>query len=242
MTNQNDWLTRTKLLLGNEKLQKLRNAHVLVAGLGGVGGYAAEALCRAGIGELTLADHDIVQNSNRNRQIIAMNNTIGKMKAEVTKERLLAINPDLQCHLHTAFLKDASIETLLTHPFDYVVDAIDTLAPKVFLIYHTTNRNIPIVTTMGAGAKTNPEMIRIADISETFQCPHAHMLRKKLHKLGIRSGIRAVFSPEPADTNSILLTEGESNKKTIVGTISYMPAIFGLMAASVVIRELTRIV
>lgn len=240
MKEQDNWRTRTELMLGRDKTEKLRNSHVLVAGLGGVGGYAAEALCRAGIGEITLADHDKVQHTNRNRQIAALSGTVGKYKADVMAARLMDINPQLKCHIIKDFLKNEIIPGILERNFSYIVDAIDTLSPKAYLIYHAYMKKIPLISAMGAGAKSDPLMIRIDDISKTYECKHAHMVRKRLHTLGIYSGVKAVFSPEPADPACIRLTDSESNKKTVVGTISYYPAIFGMMAASVAIRDLVK--
>lgn len=238
MEEMNDWRERTILMFGEEKAEKLASSHVLVAGLGGVGGYAAEAICRAGVGEITLVDHDKVQNSNRNRQVIALSGTLGRFKADVMAERLLDINPVLKCHVVKDFLKDEAITALLENKFDYIIDAIDTLSPKIFLIYHALQKGIPLVSAMGAGAKTDPTQIRIVDISKTYECKHAHMLRKKLHQMGIYTGFRAVFSPEPANPGCVKLTENEPNKKTITGTVSYYPAIFGMMAASAAVRDI----
>jgi tRNA A37 threonylcarbamoyladenosine dehydratase len=233
------WKERTELLLGKQKIEKLRNAHVFIAGLGGVGAYAAENLCRAGIGKLTIADHDVVQPSNRNRQLIALSSTEGKSKTALMAERLKDINPDIELTVISEFLRDSKIETLLSSKFDYVVDAIDTLSPKIFLIYHALRQNLPLVSSMGAGGKLDPAQVHISDISESYQCRLAFMLRKKLRKFDIHEGFRVVFSSEPVNKEVVKLTEGEQNKKSTVGTISYMPAIFGCMCASVVVRDIT---
>ena len=234
----NDWLERTELLLGSEKLAKLRSAHVLVVGLGGVGAYAAEMITRAGVGELTLADADTVNTTNINRQLIALHSTVGRPKAEVLAERLRDISPDVRLHVVERYIKDEETDRLLDSArFDYVVDAIDTLSPKLALIQGALDRGFPLVSSMGAGAKTDPTRLEIEDISQTHHCPLAHMLRKRLHKAGIRSGFRAVFSAEPIREGAMILCE-EQNKKSNVGTISYMPALFGIGCASVVIRGL----
>ncbi len=233
------WKERTELLLGKQKIEKLRNAHVFIAGLGGVGAYAAENLCRAGIGKLTIADHDVVQPSNRNRQLIALSSTEGKSKAALMAERLKDINPDIELTVISEFLRDSKIEALLSNKFDYIVDAIDTLSPKIFLIYHALRQNLPLVSSMGAGGKLDPAQVHISDISESYQCRLAFMLRKKLRKFDIHEGFRVVFSSEPVNKAVVKLTEGEQNKKSTVGTISYMPAIFGCMCASVVVRDIT---
>lgn len=233
-----DFLERTQLLLGEEKLAQLSNAHVLVVGLGGVGAYAAEMLARSGVGELTLVDADCVAPSNINRQLIALHSTIGRPKAEILGERLRDIHPALRLNLLQEYIKDEATDQLLDrHPYTYIVDAIDTLSPKVNLIKAALDRSIPLVSSMGAGAKTDPTLLEIKDISKSHHCPLAHQLRKRLHRLGIRKGFRVVFSPEPVREGSLLLCE-EQNKKSNVGTISYMPALFGCYCASVVIRDL----
>lgn len=233
-----NWLERTELLLGTEKLTMIQHAHVLVVGLGGVGAYAAEMLARSGIGKLTIVDADCVSPSNINRQLIALHSTIGAPKANILADRLRDINPDIELDVLQEFIKDDMTDALLDRShFDYIVDAIDTLAPKVNLIKGALDRHIPLVSSMGAGAKTDPTLLEIKDISQSHHCPLAHMLRKRLHKLGIRSGFQVVFSPEPVREGSMILCE-ETNKKSNVGTISYMPALFGCYCASVVIRGL----
>ncbi len=233
-----EWLQRTELLLGTEKLEMLRRAHVLVVGLGGVGAYAAEMIARAGVKRLTLADADTVNATNINRQLIALHSTVGRPKTEVLAERLRDIDPDIELTLIDRYIKDGETYILLDAArYDYVVDAIDTLSPKLALIAASLERGYPLVSSMGAGAKTDPTKLEIADISHTHHCPLAHMLRKRLHKIGIRSGFRAVFSPEPVREGAMILCE-EQNKKSNVGTISYLPALFGIGCASVVIRGL----
>ncbi len=232
------WTERTELLLGKEKLNILQNAHVLVVGLGGVGAYAAEMVARAGVGHMTIADADTVGESNINRQLLALHSTIGRHKSEVMAERLRDINPNIELHVITDYIRDEKTYELLDAAhYDYVIDCIDTLSPKVNLIAGALERNIPLVSSMGAGAKTDPTQIEIKDIGKSHHCPLAHMLRKRLHKLGIRSGFYAVFSPEPVREGAMILAE-ETNKKSNVGTISYIPAVFGCACASVVIRDL----
>lgn len=233
-----NWLDRTALLLGEEKLGMLRRAHVLVVGLGGVGAYAAEMIARAGVGRMTVADADTVSVSNINRQLVALRSTVGRPKAEVLAERLRDINPELELTVLNRFIRDEETYALLDAArYDYVVDAIDTLSPKLALILAALERGLPLVSSMGAGAKTDPTKLEIADISKTHHCPLAHMLRKRLHKAGVRRGFQAVFSPEPAREGAMILCE-EQNKKSNVGTISYLPALFGIGCASVVIRGL----
>lgn len=233
-----NWLERTTLLLGEEKLEQLRRAHVLVVGLGGVGAYAAEMIARAGVGRMTIADADTVSATNINRQLIALHSTIGREKSDLMAERLRDINPDIDLTVINRFIKDDETDTLLDSArFDFVVDAIDTLSPKLALIKGALDRGIPLVSSMGAGAKTDPTKMEICDISRTHHCPLAHMLRKRLHKIGIRKGFHAVFSPEPVREGAMILCE-EQNKKSNTGTISYIPALFGIGCASVVVRSL----
>ena len=229
-------MERTELLLGGEKLAMLRRANVLVVGLGGVGAYAAEMIARAGVGRMTIADADTVNVSNINRQLVALHSTVGQPKAEVLAARLRDINPEIGLTVVNEYIRDErTYELLDSARFDYVVDAIDTLSPKLALILAALERGFPLVSSMGAGAKTDPTRLEIADISKTHHCPLAHMLRKRLHKAGVRSGFRAVFSPEPIREGAMIVCE-EQNKKSNVGTISYIPAMFGIGCASVVIR------
>ena len=238
MTMTDNWLERTELLLGPEKLATLRRAHVLVVGLGGVGAYAAEMIARTGVGRMTVADADTVSLSNINRQLVALHSTVGLPKAEVLAAWLRDINPAIELTTVEKYIRDEETYALLDAArYDYVVDAIDTLSPKLALIAATLERGMPLVSAMGAGAKTDPTRMEIADISKTHHCPLAHMLRKRLHKIGIRSGFRAVFSPEPIREGAMILCE-EQNKKSNVGTISYLPALFGIGCASVAIRSL----
>lgn len=233
-----NWKERTELLLGAEKAAMLAKAHVLVVGLGGVGAYAAEMICRAGVGEMTIADSDDVSESNINRQLVALHSTVGRAKSDVLAERLLDINPNLQLHIVQRYIRDEETDRILDAArYDYIVDAIDTLSPKAALIKGALDRSTPIVSAMGAGAKTDPTRVEIADIGRTHHCPLAHMLRKRLHKMGIRTGFYAVFSAEPVREGAMILSE-ETNKKSNTGTISYMPAVFGCACASVVVRDL----
>ena len=235
------WLTRTEVLLDREKLEKLKNASVLVVGLGGVGAYAAEMICRAGVGSMTIVDGDHVHPSNRNRQLAALKSTEGLPKAEVMGRRILDINPDINLTVIQEYIKDERVTEIIGKGYDYVVDAIDTLSPKIFLIQHVVEKKIPLVSSMGAGGKFDPEKITICDISETTDCPLARILRKRLHRLGIREGFTAVYSTEIVDKSRVIATTGERNKASTVGTISYMPASFGIACASVVIRDLAGI-
>jgi tRNA threonylcarbamoyladenosine dehydratase len=238
--NEQDWLARTGLLIGREGVEKLKQSHVLVAGLGGVGSYAAEAICRAGVGQMTIADHDRVSKTNLNRQLLALQSTIGHSKARLMAERLKDINPALQLKAHEVYLKDEMIPEILSEKFDFVVDAIDTLSPKIYFIKHCIERGFPLVSSMGSGGRMDPLQIRIADVADSFGCPFAQVVRKKLHGLNIRTGFRVVFSSETVPKHVRVVTDHEANKKSTVGTISYMPAIFGMMTASVVINGLLK--
>ncbi len=232
------WQERTELLIGKDKVKKLKNSHVLVVGLGGVGTYAAESLCRAGIGELTIVDGDLLHPSNKNRQLIALESTMNKPKAEVVGKRLLDINPELKLNIIQEYIKDDRMIEILDKPFDYVVDAIDTLSPKVLLIYHSLQKGLKIVSSLGAGGRLDPTKVIIKDISKSYNCRLGLFLRKRLRKLGISKGFKVVFSEDKADENAVIVDEPGENKKSTVGTISYMPPIYGCFCASVVIRDL----
>lgn len=233
-----NWKERTELLVGAEGIKKLQDAHVLVAGLGGVGGYAVEQLCRAGIGRLTIVDADTVQPGNRNRQIIALKSTQNQKKTEVFRHRILDINPEIQLIIKSDYLLDNSIDELLTTHYDYIVDAIDTLTPKVQLLAKAKSIGLRIVSSMGAGGRFDPARVEISDISESHHCKFAFVVRKYLKKFNINDGIKVVFSPERVDKSTVIETKDEPYKKSVVGTISYMPPIFGCFCASVVIRDI----
>ncbi len=235
------WLSRSEWLIGKEGLQTLQNSTVLVAGLGGVGSYAAEMLARAGTGHLILIDNDVITETNRNRQLAALTVTAGRLKTQVMQERLLQINPEIKLTLINEYLELESIPRLLSgmRP-DYAVDAIDTLSPKIALICYLVEQKIPLVSAMGAGARMDATAIRVDDISKSYNCPLAFMLRKRLRKLGIRKGFKAVFSVEQPDEKAIIPYEGK-NKKSQVGTISYLPAVFGCVCAQTVICDLLEI-
>lgn len=234
-----DWTQRTALLLGEEKMQRMAAAHVLVVGLGGVGAYAAEMICRAGVGRMTIVDADTVQPSNINRQLPALHSTIGRSKAEVLAERYRQINPELQLTVLPLYLKDDNIPELLDAAhYDFIVDAIDTISPKCYLIYHAMQRRIKIVSSMGAGAKSDITQVRFADIWDTYHCGLSKAVRKRLQKMNMKRKLPVVFSTEQADPKAVLLTEDEMNKKSTCGTVSYMPAVFGCFLAEYVIKRL----
>lgn len=234
------WKERTELLVGAEGLERLFESSVAVIGLGGVGAYAAEMLCRAGVGHLILLDSDVVSESNKNRQLIALDSTIGKPKSAVLAERLKDINPDVRLTLINCYLEEGSIPQLLgEHKVDFLVDAIDTLAPKIALIKYCVESGIPHVSSMGAGAKFDATAVRLADLSKSYNCPLAYILRKKLRKVGISKGFKVVFSEELPRREAIVAVE-ERNKKSNVGTISYLPAVFGCVCAQAAVEHLLK--
>ncbi len=238
MTTDFSWLSRTELLIGKEALQTLATSHVMVVGLGGVGSYAAEFIARSGVGKMTIIDGDVVDPTNRNRQLPALATNHGELKALVMAERLKAINPELELNVISEFIDpDMVLEKISTTP-DYIIDAIDSITPKVTFIKSAVEHKLPIVSSMGAGAKLDPTQLKVVDISKTWNCPFAQQIRKLLKKQGIYKGIKVVFSPEDPDKNSLMLTDGSRFKKSSYGTISYLPAVFGAVAASVVIRDL----
>lgn len=232
-----NWQERTKLLFGKNDVLRLNLSHILIVGVGGVGGYAAEQLCRAGIGSMTIVDSDTVDISNINRQLISLSGNVGVSKVDILEERLKNINPDINITKIEKYVHEEEIDELLEKEYDYVVDAIDTLTPKVHLIETCLNKKQKIISSMGAGGKYDPSQIEIADISKSYNCGLARMIRKRLYKRGIRKGVKVVFSPEDINESAMVRVESR-NKKSNVGTVSYMPAIFGCMCASVVIRGL----
>lgn len=232
------WLSRTELLIGDTKLERLQQSHVLVVGMGGVGSFAAEFICRAGVGHMTIVDGDVVENSNRNRQLPALATTVGQSKADVMGERLLAINPELKLTIKHEFITPDSAAELLSMHYDYVVDAIDSLTPKIHLIRAAKANKMKIISSMGAGGKLDPTHLKVVDISKTYNCPFAQFIRIRLRKHGISRGVKVVFSPEVVNKDSLMYTDGSNYKKSAYGTISYLPAAFGGVCASVVVRNL----
>jgi len=233
------WMSRTQLMLGDEKVERLMHKNVLVIGLGGVGAICAEMIVRAGVGSITIVDNDKVDASNINRQIQALQSSVDLPKAKVLSARLLDINPNLNLTVHEMYIKEEITTNLLeSASWDYIVDCIDTLSCKVFLIKKCLDMKLPIVSSMGAGGKLDPSQIIVTDISKTYVCNLARYVRKRLQALGVKKGLKVVFSPEKADQDKIIETEKAFPKKSIIGTMSYMPAIFGCTVASVVIRDL----
>jgi tRNA A37 threonylcarbamoyladenosine dehydratase len=227
--NDFSWLSRTSLLIGEETVRHLSKKHVLIVGMGGVGSFAAEFIARGGIGEMTIIDGDVVDPTNRNRQLPALATTHGQPKVEIMAERLLAINPELKLH---------PVKQFVTPEMVNIIDAIDSITPKVTFIESAFASGVPIVSSMGAGAKLDPTRLEVTDISKTYNCPFAQQIRKYLRVRGIKKGIKAVFSPEEPIRESLMLTDGTNYKKSAYGTISYMPATFGAVVASVAIRDL----
>lgn len=235
------WLERTELLIKEDGLEKLNKAKVLVVGLGGVGSFAAEFLARAGVGSMTIVDGDTVDITNINRQLPALHSTVGKHKVEVVAERLLDINPALQLVKINEFLNPERMDEVLdADQFDYILDCIDSVTPKLCLIRAAKRRKIKLVSSMGAGGKTDPSKVMVRDISKTQNCFLARQIRKRLKKEKINKGFRCVFSNELQQEESLKMTDGLNYKRSFYGTISYMPAIFGLYAASEVINYLVK--
>ena len=232
------WQERSLLFLGEERMKRLRKCKVVVVGLGGVGAYAAEMLARAGVGSLVILDSDVISPTNKNRQLLALESTMGRYKSDLMKQRLKDINPSLEVVPIREYLTEENVSELLS-PFkpDYIVDAIDTLSPKISLIKYAVKNGIRLVSSMGAGAKSDATKVTIKDISKSYNCPLAYILRKRLRKEGISKGFRVVFSEELPDTDAILPVE-EQNKKSMVGTISYLPPVFGCLCAQAVLEEL----
>ena len=232
------WMERTRLLVGAQGLEKLNKAHVLIVGLGGVGSYAAEAIGRCGVGKMTIIDGDTVDPTNRNRQLQALTSTHGQNKAHLMAERLKLINPEVELNVIDQFKNPDDMKEFMSQKFSYVIDAIDSISPKLYLLQTAYYNNQRIISSMGAGGKMDPTKIQVVDISQTNICPMAQYVRKRLRYMNIYKGIKSVFSTEAPAKSSIMHTDGSKFKKSAYGTISYLPAAFGLTCASVVIRDL----
>lgn len=235
------WLSRTQLLIGEPALRQLTNKHVMVVGMGGVGSFAAEFVARSGIGKMTIIDGDVVDPTNRNRQLPALATNHGEPKVQIMARRIKEINPEIELNVIQEFVNPDIVAEQLKFKPDYIIDAIDSITPKLTFMKLAYESRIPMVSSMGAGGKVDPTRLHVVDISKTYNCPFAHQIRKRLRKMGIRKGIKAVFSDEIPDPNSIMLTDGSNFKKSAYGTISYIPATFGAVVASVAIRDLMRI-
>lgn len=238
--------SRTELLLGKEAMEKLTNARVAVFGIGGVGGYVCEALCRSGIGKLDLIDNDKVSLTNLNRQIIATNSTIGKYKTEVMRERILEINKDAQVNVHNCFFLPENADSFPFDEYDYIVDAVDTVTAKIELVMKAKEHNVKIISSMGAGNKLDPTAFRVADIYKTNVCPLAKVMRRELKKRGVDK-LKVVYSEEKPltpleDVSAIVKTEESVNKKRATpGSIAFVPSVVGLIIAGEVIKDIANI-
>ena len=233
-----NWLDRSELLIKEEGIKILKNSNVLIVGMGGVGSFAAEFIVRAGIGKLTIVDGDDIDNTNRNRQLPALKSTVGKQKVAVVAERLKDINPELELTVLDEFLDPDRIIEVVTNEYDYIMDCIDSLTPKFNLLIAAKRKRVKVISVMGAGGKTDPSKVVITDIAKTYHDPLSKQIRKLLRAKGINKGIRVVSSTESPDKKSVELTDGSNYKKSFYGTISYMPALFGLNAAAEVLRYL----
>jgi tRNA A37 threonylcarbamoyladenosine dehydratase len=232
------WLERTELLVTSENLNKLQQTNVLIVGLGGVGSFAAEFIARAGVGKMTIVDGDVVDITNVNRQLQAVHSTVKLSKAELMALRIKDINPDVELTVVNKFLSpEDTNEIVYSQEFDYVLDCIDSITPKLNLIKAAKTKGRKIMSSMGAGGKVDSMRVQYADISRTHMCPFAYYIRKRLRKEGIYSGVMAVFSDEIPNRESIKETDGTNFKRSFYGTISYIPALFGLNMASWVIRD-----
>lgn len=234
------WQERAGLLFKETGLEKLKNANILVVGLGGVGSYVAEFLVRAGVGNITIVDGDIVDITNINRQLQALHSTIGLSKVELMKNRLLDINPNLNLTELQEFLSPERAYELVSNKYDYVLDCIDSVTPKLNLIIAAKRKKVKIISNMGAGGKYNASQVMVKDISKTEYCPLAKVIRKRLKKEGINKGLKVVFSPEVPDASSIKTTDGTNYKRSFYGTNSWMPCLFGLHAAETVVKHLIK--
>ncbi len=229
-------LSRTEILIGSEGLDRLRRSTVAVIGLGGVGGFAAEAIARAGVGAMIIADYDTVAPSNMNRQILALSSTIGRLKTEVAEQRIREINPTIDITTFSMRLMPGNIKQVIAEKdFLYAIDAIDEIDAKTALIAELVNRKIPFVSSMGAGSRLDPSLVKTADLSRTEQCPLARVMRKRLREAGIESGVRCIYSTE--NRNRVAEPEPGTMKRR-QGSISFMPGIFGLTAAGIIINDI----
>jgi tRNA A37 threonylcarbamoyladenosine dehydratase len=232
------WKERATLLFKEEGIQKLDNANVLVVGLGGVGSFAAEFLARAGIGKMTIVDGDVVDITNINRQLPALHSTVGEPKVKIVGDRLMDINPELKLTRIEEFLSPERAFELISPEFDYVLDCIDSVTPKINLILACKRKKVKVISNMGAGGKFEAEKVQVRDISKTEYCPLAKNVRKRLKMEGISKGVKVVYSYERPDYSSIKTTDGTNFKKSFYGTNSWMPALFGLHAAETVVKHL----
>nr|WP_297307825.1 tRNA threonylcarbamoyladenosine dehydratase [uncultured Flavobacterium sp.] len=234
------WQERAELLFKTEGIDTLKNSNVLVVGLGGVGSFAAEFLARAGVGNMTIVDGDVVDITNINRQLPALHSTVGVPKIKLVGDRLMDINPELNLTRVEEFLSPERAQEIVTTDFDYVLDCIDSITPKLNLIIAAKRKGVKVISNMGAGGKMLASKVIVKDISKTDVCPLAKVIRKRLRKEGIKSGVKAVYSTETPDENSLKMTDGSNFKKSFFGTNSWMPALFGLYSAETVVNHLLK--
>lgn len=234
------WQERAELLFKAEGLNNLKNANVLVVGLGGVGSFAAEFLARAGVGNMTIVDGDVVDITNINRQLPALHSTIGLPKVELMATRLMDINPELNLVTVKEFLSPERAFEIVTSDFDYVLDCIDSVTPKLNLILAAKRKGVKVISNMGAGGKYEASKVKVTDIRKTDYCPLAKVVRKRLKKEGVSNGVKVVYSYERPDESSIKTTDGTNFKKSFYGTNSWMPCLFGLHAAETVVKYLLK--
>jgi tRNA threonylcarbamoyladenosine dehydratase len=238
--HQFNWLERTELLVGPEKIEALSKANVLLVGLGGVGSFAGEFLVRAGLGNITIIDGDVVDGTNINRQLQALHSTVGQGKAHLLEKRFLDINPQLNVIPITQFLNPEDMIAMIEREkFDYILDCIDSFSPKLMLIELAYKNGYKVISSMGAGGKTDPTKMRIGDLYESRECRFAQKVRKQLRRRGVGPGVTAIYSEEIQPKSALKLTDGANYKRSFYGTISYMPALFGLYIASEAIRLIT---
>lgn len=234
------WQERAELLFKPEGIEILKKANVLIVGLGGVGSFAAEFIVRAGVGNITIVDGDTVDITNVNRQLPALHSTVGQPKVDIVGDRLMDINPELNLTRVQEFLSPERAFEIVTKEYDYVLDCIDSVTPKLNLILASKRARVKVVSNMGAGGKMLAGKVVVKDISKTDVCPLAKVIRKRLRKLGVNKGVKAVFSLEKADESSLKMTDGSNYKRSFYGTNSYMPGLFGLYSAETVIRHLLK--
>lgn len=233
-----EWTERAELLFKKEGLDRLKNANVMVVGMGGVGSFAAEFIARAGVGNMTIVDGDVVDITNINRQLPALHSTVGEPKVKIVGDRLMDINPELKLTRIQEFLSPERAFELVTPEYDYVLDCIDSITPKLNLILAAKRKKVKIISNMGAGGKYLASKVKVSDISKTEYCPLAKNIRKRLKKEGVSKGVKVVFSTEEPDQSSLKMTDGSNFKKSFFGTNSWMPALFGLHAAETVVKYL----
>ena len=242
MQEKDNWCSRTEILLGNDGVERLKNARVAVFGIGGVGGHAVEALARSGVGALDLIDHDTVSLTNLNRQMVALHSTLGKYKVEVMKERVLDINPEAQVVVHKCFYLPETAEQFDFSKYDYIVDCIDTVSGKLQLIEAAKKADVPVISSMGAGNKLDPVGFEVADISKTSVCPLAKVMRRELKKRNITK-VKVVYSKEEPREAKIQTKEQEeilktNPRKSVPGSCAFVPSVAGLILAGEVIKDI----